>query len=110
MSIIPLGVKDERDWQTRCLGTYICSSINIKYLPISALSEYKYGRVLYRLVRDIVLANPYLGPVYLLKVDARNRFYRITLQPEDDPNPGLVSPSLDNGKDMVATPLTIPMR
>ena len=37
----------------------------------------KYVRYLDRLIRDVVIADPPLGPVYLLKADVSDGFYRI---------------------------------
>ena len=56
----------------------------------------QYGRALYRLLREIVFADPDLGYVYLIKSDVFNGFYRIGLRLEDAPKLGLILP---NGAD-----------
>ena len=40
--------------------------MDINYLLISALSAMQYGQELDSLIRELVIADPYLGPVYLL--------------------------------------------
>ena len=68
-----------------------------------------YGRLLYRLIRDVVIAYPALVPVYVLKADIGNVFYLIGMQPMEAPTMGLVSPLDVSGEDMVAIPFTLPM-
>ena len=41
----------------------------------------QYGRVLERLIREVVIDNPALGPLYILKADVNDGFYRILLRP-----------------------------
>ena len=69
----------------------------------------QYGRTLDRVLREIVYADPALGPVYLIKMDVSDGFYRIGLRPEDAPKLGLLFPTENNGEQLVAIPLTLPM-
>ena len=69
----------------------------------------QYGRALYRLIHEIVYADPALGYVYLLKADVSDGFYRIGLRPTDAPKLGLILPSGKGEEQMVAIPLTLPM-
>ena len=48
----------------------------------------QYGRALDRLIGEVVIANPALGPVHVLKLDISDNFYRIGLRPTDDPKLG----------------------
>ena len=54
----------------------------------------QYGRSLEHLIREVVIADPDLGPVYVIKIYISNGFYHIALRPEDAPNLGLVTPHL----------------
>ena len=92
LRLIPPRVKEERDRRPRWLGDYSYSNLNSKTLPISALSAIQYGRDLDRLIREIVIADPTLGPVHVLKADASDDFYRISLRLMGDPKLGLVFP------------------
>ena len=58
----------------------------------------KYGRALDRLIREVVIADPTLGPIQAMDTDVTNGFYHIALQPADAPNIGLVFPSDGKGE------------
>ena len=69
----------------------------------------QYGRALDRLLCEIVFTDPALGPVYMLKADVSDGFYRIWIRPEDTPKLGLIFPSGNNEEPMVAIPPTLHM-
>ena len=69
----------------------------------------QYGRALDRLLREIVFAGAALGPLYLLKAEVSDGFYRIGLRPEDAPNLGLIFPSGADEDPMVVIHLTFSM-
>ena len=48
----------------------------------------QYGRALDCLIREVVIADPSLGTLHVLKADDINGFYRIILRPMDDPKLG----------------------
>ena len=58
---------------------------------------------------EVVIDNPELGPVHILKADVSDGFYRIGLRPTDTPLLGLVFTSKGEGKELVAIPITLPM-
>ena len=102
-------VKVEQDRRLLWLGDYSYFKTNVDTLPVACLSAMRYGRALDRLLHEIVFADPGLGPVYLLKADVLDRFYRIGLRPEDAPKLGLIFLSGSDEEPMLATPLTLPM-
>ena len=57
----------------------------------------------------MVIADPALGPVYVLKEDISNGFYRIVLRPTDAPNMGLGFISDGSGEELVEIRITISM-
>ena len=69
----------------------------------------QYGRALDFPIREVVIANPALVPIYILKSDISNVFPLISLIPIDAPNLGLVLLSYLSGEEMVAIPLTLPI-
>ena len=69
----------------------------------------QYSHTLDRLLREIVFADPILGPVYMLKADVSDGFYRIGIHPEDAPKLGLIFLSGADEETVVANPLTLPM-
>ena len=92
LRLIPPRVKEERDRRPRWLGDYSYSNLKSKTLPIAALSSMQYGRDLDHLIGKIIIADPTLGPVHVLKADVSDSFYRICLRPICDPRLGLVFP------------------
>ena len=109
LRLSPPGVKVERDRRPRWLGDYSYFKTYAETLPVACLSAMQYGRALDRLLREIVFADPALGPVYLLKADVSDGFYCIGLRPEDSPKLGLIFPSGVDEEPMVDIPLTFPM-
>ena len=105
----PPGVKIERNHRPRWLGDYSFNLINAETLPICDLSAMQYGRCLDRLLREIVYADPKLGPVHMIKADVSDGFYRIGLRPSDNEKLGLVFPIEAGEEDLVAIPLTLPL-
>ena len=61
----------------------------------------QYGHDLQCLIREVVISDPALGPVHVLKADARYGFYRISLRPTDTPNMGLVFTSYGEDEELV---------
>jgi hypothetical protein len=49
------------------------------------------------------------GPVYLLKIDISDGFYRIDLNPDNIPHLGMAFPTCDGTEPLVAFPLVLPM-
>ena len=56
-----------------------------------------------------MLSDPKNGPIYILKLDISDGFYRIALNIDDIPKLGVVFPSPDGEEPLVALPLVIPM-
>jgi hypothetical protein len=69
----------------------------------------QFGHALDRLLREILLADSTHGPVYLIKIDISDRFYRIALNIDDIPKLGVVFPTLPGEEPLVAFPLVLPM-
>ena len=69
----------------------------------------QFGHALDRILREIILADPALGPVYLMKIDIADGFYRINLNINDIPKLGVVFPTLPGEEPLVALPLVLPM-
>ena len=60
-------------------------------------------------LRQIVEANPQHGPVYLLKIDIADGFYRIWLNANDIPTLAVSIPLLSGTTPLLALPLVLPM-
>ena len=74
LSLSLSGVKYERDRRPKWPGDYSYSNLNSKMLHISTFYAMQYGRDLDRLIREVIIANPALGPVHVLKVDVSDSF------------------------------------
>ena len=61
----------------------------------------QYGRSLEHLIREVVIADTTLVPIYALKYCVSDGFYPIALQPGDVPKLVLFSPSYGNGEELV---------
>ena len=92
LRIRPHVKKEERDQKPRWIGGYSYSNINSNSLTISTLYIIHYEQDLYRLIRYVVIEDPALGPIYVLKEYVSNGFYHIKLRPADMPKLGLVFP------------------
>jgi hypothetical protein len=60
-------------------------------------------------LETILNANPRFGPVYLIKVDIADGFYRVWVNTDDIPKLGVIFPTLPNSEPLVAFPLVLPM-
>ena len=93
LSLSLSGVKEERDRWSQWIGEYSYSNLNSETLPISAIYAMQYGQALERLIREVVISDPELGPMHVLKADVSDCFYCIVLGPTDAPKLGIVFPS-----------------
>ncbi len=62
-------------------------------LPLAAMESMQFGHALDRILRKILLADPALGPVHLIKLDISDVFYRIAVNIDDIPKLGIVFPT-----------------
>ena len=69
----------------------------------------QFGNALDCILREILLSNPDLGPVSLMKIDISDRFYRVNLNIDDIPKLGVVFPTEPGQEPLVALPLVLPM-
>jgi hypothetical protein len=110
LTLSPPGVIPQRDRRPRWIGDYTWSEVNPDTdesgAPIDAM---QYGRALDRILREILMADPKLGHVLLLKADLSDGFYRINLRLEDIPKLALLFPTVEGQPPLVALPLCLPM-
>ena len=109
LRLSPSGCVPQRDRRPRWICDYSYYDVNDETLPIAALESMQFGHALDRILRNILLANPNAGPVYLMKVDLSDGFYRIGVSPYDVPKLGVVFPTLPGQEPLVALPLVLPM-
>ena len=113
LRLSPAGAVEQRDRRPRWIGDYSFSGVNAESQPFAAVESMQFGHALERFLRELLLANPALGPVYLAKTDVSDGFYRIDIAPQDVPKLGLLFPQVSDSSNpddqLVALPLVLPM-
>jgi hypothetical protein len=109
LRISPPGVIPQRERRPRWIVDYSFSGVNEDTLPLAALDSMQFGFALDRILREILLADPALGPVQMLKIDLSDGFYRINLNIDDIPKLGVAFPTSPGEEPLVAFPLVLPM-
>ncbi|KAL3817629.1 hypothetical protein ACHAXA_011717 [Cyclostephanos tholiformis] len=109
LCISPPGVIPQRDRRPRWIVDYSWWDVNNDTLTLTAMESMQFGHTLNRILREILLANPAFGPVYLIKLDISNGFYHIALAVDDIPKLGMAFPTPTGANPLVAFPLVLPM-
>ena len=109
LRLSPPGVVPQRGRRPRWIVDYSWWKVNDETLPLAPKEAMQFGHALDRILREILLADPKLGPVYLSKLDISDGFYRINLAIDDIPKLGVVFPVKDGEEKLVAFPLVLPM-
>jgi hypothetical protein len=109
LRISPMGVVPQTDRRPRTIVDYSFSGINQATLPLSPSEAMQFGRALERMLQKIHFANRRYGPVYMIKVDISDGFYRLQLSPSGIPSLGVVFPTAVGEEPLVAFPLVLPM-
>ena len=79
----PAHMKEELDQKHRFLANHMQWGINEHTLPLAPKEAMQFGGALYHLLYRIRHADPKYGPVHLLKLDLKDGFYHLHLQPKD---------------------------
>jgi len=109
LHLSPPGVIPQGGRRPRWIVDYSYYGVNDETLPLIKEESMQFGHALDHLLREILLANPTNGYTEMLKVDLSDGFYRINLNIEDIPKLGVIFPSSDPNKKLVALPLVLPM-
>ena len=109
LRLSPPGVIPQRGRRPRWIVDYSWYDVNKDTLPIYPSNAMQFGHTLDRLLREILLADPKLGPIYLSKLDISDGFYRVNLNIDDIPKLGVVFPTKPGEQPLVALPLVLPM-
>jgi hypothetical protein len=107
--ISPLGVVPQRGRRPRIIVDYTFSGINQETKKLAPREAMQFGRALDRILLAILQAPAEQGPVYLIKVDLSDGFYRIPVKPNDAPKLALALPPHQGSEQLIAIPLTLPM-
>ena len=108
LRLSPASLVPQRNRWDRIVIDYTWSGVNEATRHLSPDSM-QFGHGLQRILQRIYDADPRHGPIYMMKVDIANGFYRVGLAPEDVPSLGVCFPPGPDGKTLVAFPLVLPM-
>jgi hypothetical protein len=109
LRLSPLGVVPQRDRRPRLIVDYTFSEVNQDTDKKAPREAMQFGRALDRVLRAILTADPRHGPVYMLKIDLSDGFYRIPVRPEDVQKLGVAFPTKPGEPYLVAFPCSLPM-
>jgi hypothetical protein len=110
LRVSPPGVVPQRDRRPRWICDYTWSGVNLETIRLAPKEAMQFGTCLDRVLREILLADPKYGPVYLNKTDLSDGFYREDLNPGDIPKLGVIYPSRPGQEEpLIAFPLVLPM-
>jgi hypothetical protein len=104
-----MGVVPQRDRRPRVIVDYSFFGVNEETVKLAPREAMQFGKALERILRKIVESNPIYGPVYLLKIDIADGFYRIWLNATDIPTLAVSLPPMHGNKPLLALPLVLPM-
>jgi len=105
LHLSPLGVVPQWDWRPRTIMDYTYSGVNEDTVPLNEHLPLQFGKALHWLLRQIVCCNPSQGPVYIIKLDIADGFYRIHLMPWHIPLLGVAFPMPASDQPLIAFPL-----
>jgi hypothetical protein len=109
LRISPMGVVPQKDRRPRTIVDYSYSGVNQATLSIAPNESMQFGRALERIIQRVHYANRRFGPVFMIKVDIADGFYRLKLSPSSVPSLGVVFPTALGEDPLVAFPLVLPM-
>jgi hypothetical protein len=109
LRISPLGVVPQRERRPRIIVDYTFSGVNDDTVRQARPEAMQFGGALERILRAILHAPAHHGPVYLIKIDLSDGFYRIQVKPEDVPQLGVILPREPDAPPLIAFPLALPM-
>jgi len=109
LCISPLGVIPQCDQQPQTIMDYTFLGINANMVDLTRHLPLQFGHALLCILWKIVTSNPTFGPIYIIKLDLANGFYRIHLVPQHIPSLGIAFPTRDSKPPLVAFPLALPM-
>ena len=109
LRISPMGAVPQHERRPRIIVDYSFSNVNQEVDKGAPPEAMQLGRALNRVLHRIATADPADGPVYLMKLDLSDGFYRVPLRDSDIPLLGVAFPVAPGAPPLVAMPLVLPM-
>lgn len=105
----PMGVKEERERRPRLVIDHSWFPINSATEPYPFPEVMQFGGTLTRLLYRVRHSDPRHGPVYMLKLDLADGFYRLQLKPSDAAKLSVILPTYPGEPQLIAIPLVCTM-
>jgi hypothetical protein len=109
LRLSPMDVVPQTDRRPRPIVDYSFSNVNRDTILLAPMEAMQFGLALYRVLSKILWANPRFGPVFMIKGDIADGFYRIPLAPSLLLHLAVAFPHLPGEEPLVAVPLNLPM-
>ena len=97
------GLMLQRYHRDRIVIDYTWSGVNEDTRRLTPDSM-QFGHAMQRILQRMYDTDPRHGPIYMMKVDIADGFYRVGLAQEDVPSLGVCLPPVPDGKTLVAFP------
>ena len=109
LRISPIGVVPQRERRPRPIVDYTFSGVNDETIKAAPPEAMQFGHALTRVLHAVFRAPTTHGPVYMLKLDLSDGFYRVRVRPDNMPTLGVAFPTLPGESPLVAFPSSLPM-
>ena len=109
LQISPMGAMPQCECRPHIIVDYSFSSVNQEADKGAPHEAMQFGWALNRVLHRIVTADPPDSPVYLLRLDLSDGFYRVPIRDSDIPMLGVAFPVAPGEPPLVALPLVLPM-
>ena len=103
------GCAPQQNRRLRWICDYSWSDVNAETLDLAAKGSMQFGHALDHILHEILLADPSLGLIQLMKSNISDGFYRIAFNVNDIPQLGVVFPTLPGEEQLIASSLVLPM-
>ena len=108
LRLSPVGLTPQMDRRDHIFIDYTWSGVNDATRHL-APDSMQFGHALQQILQRMYDADPCHGPIYMIKVDTADGFYRVGLALEDVPSLRVCLPPGPDGKNLVAFPLVLLM-
>ena len=110
LQLSPAAVKEEQDRKPRLLCDHSWYPINNLTSPHAPPEAMQFGGTMQRILRQVRHTQPHHGPVYMSKHDVKDRYYCLSLRPDDCPHLAIILPTYNGEEQLITILLACTMR
>ena len=107
--VAPIGVVPQRNRRPRTIVDYSFWFLNEETLREHLPDSMQFGRAFDRLLYQLETADTRRGPIFIMKADLSDGFYRVPLQLDLIPKLGALLPKCPDEEQLIAFPTVLPM-